>query len=36
MFFNLLLFRDLRTRCNLQQIFCDTATFVHTHPLEAV
>jgi hypothetical protein len=33
---NLLLFSQLRPRCNSQQFFCDTATIVHTHPPEAV
>jgi hypothetical protein len=29
------LFSQLRARCNSQQFFRDTATFVHTHPSEA-
>jgi len=33
MFFKLLLFSRLRTGCDWQQIFYDTVTFVHTHPL---
>jgi hypothetical protein len=36
MFLNLLLFSQLRARCNPQQFFCDTVTVVHTHPPEAV
>lgn len=33
---NHLLFSRLQTRCNFQQQHPDTATFVHTHLLEAV
>ena len=34
--FNLLLFNEIDLRCNFQQQSRHTATFVHTHPLEAV
>jgi len=36
MFPNLFLFIQLRIGCDLQPYSCDTATFVHMHPPEAV
>jgi len=36
MFLNLLLFTQLRATCDSQTYSCDTATFVLTHPSEAI
>ncbi len=35
-FLNFLLFSQLRALCDSQPCSCDTATFVHMHPSEAI